>query len=392
MAKKASARHVGIEVRHRGGCPANAGGACGCPPSYRAEVWSARDQRRLRKTFPTLAAAKAWRHDAAAAIHHGTLVAPSDKTLRQAAGEWIAGARSGAIRTRSGDHYKPSAIRGYEDALRRKALPVLGSARLSEVTRVDLQRFVAGLMGEGLGASSVRNTINPVRAIYRQALAFGEVTVNPTAGLQLPAVRGRRDRIATPAEATRLLAALPDQDRGVWATAMYAGLRRGELLALRWCDIDLDAGVIHVEQAWDIREGVIEPKSRAGVRTVPLVRLLRAELVRQRILTGRASGLAFGHTAEQPFYPKTLSVRAHKAWCDQALNPITLHECRHTFASLMIAAGVNAKALSVFMGHSSITITLDRYGHLFPGSEAEAASLLDTYLEQRAAPSTSTTG
>ena len=82
MAKKASARHVGIEVRHRGSCPANAGGACGCQPSYRAEVWSARDQRRIRKTFPTLAAAKAWRHDAAAAIHHGTLVAPSDKTLQ----------------------------------------------------------------------------------------------------------------------------------------------------------------------------------------------------------------------------------------------------------------------------------------------------------------------
>ena len=59
---------------------------------------------------------------------------------------------------------------------------------------------------------------------------------------------------------------------------------------------------------------------------------------------------------------------------------IGLHECRHTFASLMIAAGVNAKALSSFMGHSSVTITLDRYGHLFPGSEAEAAGLLDEYL------------
>jgi integrase len=62
------------------------------------------------------------------------------------------------------------------------------------------------------------------------------------------------------------------------------------------------------------------------------------------------------------------------------LNRITLHECRHTFASLMIAAGVNAKALSTFMGHAAIGITLDRYGHLMPGSEAEAAGLLDAYL------------
>lgn len=70
---------------------------------------------------------------------------------------------------------------------------------------------------------------------------------------------------------------------------------------------------------------------------------------------------------------------AVEAW---KLTPITLHECRHTFASLIIAAGVNPKALQTFMGHSSITVTLDRYGHLFPGSEGEAAVLLDAYLAE----------
>jgi integrase len=373
-------RYVGIEVRHRRGCPASSGGACSCQPSYRAEAWSARDRRRLRKTFPTFAAAKAWRQDAAAAIRRGTLAAPAPKTLAEAAAEWLSGARSGAILTRSGDPYKPSAIRGYEEALRRRVLPELGKTKLSELSRVDLQRFVARLMGRSLGASTVRNTLIPVRAIYRQALTYGEVSVNPTTGLQLPAVRGRRDRIATADEAAELLAAVPDGDRAIWATAMYAGLRRGELLALRWSDIDLDAQVIHIEQAWDVKEGVIAPKSRAGVRTVPVVRLLHAQLVKQRLLSGRSSGLAFGRSPDLPFNSRALSSRAVAAWLHRGLNPITLHECRHTFASLMIAAGVNAKALSVFMGHSSITITLDRYGHLFPGSEAEAASLLDAYL------------
>jgi integrase len=72
--------------------------------------------------------------------------------------------------------------------------------------------------------------------------------------------------------------------------------------------------------------------------------------------------------------------RAQAAWSAAELTRITLHECRHTFASLMIAAGVNAKALSTYMGHSSIQITYDRYGHLMPGNEAEAAGLLDAYL------------
>ncbi|TMK97772.1 MAG: hypothetical protein E6G34_08735 [Actinobacteria bacterium] len=72
--------------------------------------------------------------------------------------------------------------------------------------------------------------------------------------------------------------------------------------------------------------------------------------------------------------------RARRAWKDAGLEPVTLHECRHTFASLMIAAGVNAKALSTYMGHATISVTLDRYGHLMPGNEAEAAGLLDAYL------------
>jgi integrase len=88
----------------------------------------------------------------------------------------------------------------------------------------------------------------------------------------------------------------------------------------------------------------------------------------------------FGRTASEPLGPESYQRRADAAWREAGLKRITPHECRHTYASLMIAAGVNAKALSTFMGHANIKITLDLYGHLFPGSESEAAALLDTYL------------
>ncbi len=91
----------------------------------------------------------------------------------------------------------------------------------------------------------------------------------------------------------------------------------------------------------------------------------------------------FGRTATRPFSETALRKRAAKAWEANGLTPISLHECRHTFASLMIAAGVNAKALSRYMGHFSIVVTLDMYGHLMPGNEGEAAELLDAYLKQR---------
>jgi len=76
-----------------------------------------------------------------------------------------------------------------------------------------------------------------------------------------------------------------------------------------------------------------------------------------------------------------LQERADEAWKEAGLKRLTLHDCRHTFASLAIAAGVNAKALSTYMGHSGVSITLDRYGHLMPRNEAEAAGLMDAYLE-----------
>ncbi len=83
-----------------------------------------------------------------------------------------------------------------------------------------------------------------------------------------------------------------------------------------------------------------------------------------------------------PFRTSALWRRSKRVWMAAQLNPIWLHERRHTFASLMIAAGVNAKALSAYMGHATISITLDRYGHLMPGNEKEAAGLLDAYLER----------
>jgi integrase len=142
----------------------------------------------------------------------------------------------------------------------------------------------------------------------------------------------------------------------------------------------LAEGVIRVKRSWDLKEGAIEPKSSAGRRKVPIAAILRDYLLIHR-LDNRA-GLVFGRPDGTPFATSTVSQRANKAWKAAGLRGITLHQCRHTFASLMIAAGVNPKALQTFMGHSSITVTLDRYGHLFPGSEGEAAVLLDAYLAE----------
>jgi integrase len=352
------------------------------------------------RRFPTLAAAKAWRADAHTAIKAGTMRAPTRTTLRQAWAAWLAGARDGTIRARGGQPFKPSTLRGYEAAMAEsgETMRALGAARLSRITRQDVQALADRMLAVGADPSTIRNALMPLRAVFRRALRDGVVAVNPTTDLELPRVTGRRDRIAAPAEAVELLAALPETDRAVWATALYAGLRAGELMALRWSDVDLAAGLIHVRRAYDPKaHEFVAPKSRAGARRVPIAALLRDVLLEHKLRQDYAGeALAFPRPDRRPFSGSALRQRALTAWAAEtarrreedetapALRPITLHECRHTFASLMIAAGVNAKALSTFMGHSSITITLDRYGHLFPGSEDQAAELLDAFLAQAA--------
>jgi integrase len=138
-------------------------------------------------------------------------------------------ARSGRGRTRSQSlrrPYKPSALRGYELGLRTRVLPALGDKQLSEIRRSDLQRLVNRLMAEGLSASSIRNALLPVRAIYRNALALDEVAVNPTTGVQLPAVRGRRERIASPGRGSRADRRVPEAGPGALG---HRALRRASL-------------------------------------------------------------------------------------------------------------------------------------------------------------------
>ena len=169
-------------------------------------------------------------------------------------------------------------------------------------------------------AATVTTIITPLRAVFKREISRDRLTVNPTADLQMPAVRGGRDRIADPTEGARLLAALNDQDRPIWALAMYAGLRRGEIEAARRGGIDLAAGVIRVERGWDDVEGEIATKNRRN-RKVPICDVLRDHLAD---VEGPGEALAFGETASEPFDPKKLTARADTAWEDAALNRITL--------------------------------------------------------------------
>ncbi len=332
----------------------------------------------------SLAEARAWRVDAQAGLQAGTLSAATGPTVAEAAEEFIAGMKSGTFRQKGGRTYKPSAIRGYERDLNNHAMPELGSKRISRLQRPELQRWVDGLTIPERSPSTVRNAVAALRALIGFAELRGWVHLNPCNGIRVPSGEKARDRIASPAEAATLIAAMRPADRATLGFAVYAGLRLGELLALDVPAIDLEGGWIYVHRSWD-REGkqFVPTKSRKP-RKVPIIDKLAALLADHFVLLDHPSdGLLFP-SANNPEWPTDAGIlrrRTHAGWKKAGLKPLGFHEGRHTYASIGIAAGLNPKTLSTYLGHATITITLDRYGHLMPGSEIEARAILDAYLD-----------
>jgi integrase len=196
--------------------------------------------------------------------------------------------------------------------------------------------------------------------------------------------------VASAEEAGELLAALPADLRALYAGAFYAGLRRGELRAIRWEDVDVAGGVITVRRGWDDVVGEIALTPGKGFRTVPVIALLRDYLVESREREGREErDFVFGASGDRPFAPSRVGRSAARAWSEEnaarsgrgeePLVPIRLHDCRHTFVLLMYDAGLSLERIGDYIGHSPAYM-IDRYRHLLEGDEAEMRRIMDDYL------------
>lgn len=153
-----------IKKRHTSNCPALRDKRCACRGGYRAEVYSPRDKKKLRKTFTHKGEAESWAADIKHGIDLGTIRAPTKRTLAEAAAAWLVGAEEGTIRNRSGNRYKPATLRGYRQALEDHVLPVLGETRLNGLTTSDIQEVVDRWQATGQAPSTIRNSVKPLQA------------------------------------------------------------------------------------------------------------------------------------------------------------------------------------------------------------------------------------
>lgn len=409
-------RYQGVFARHQLSCAIGEGRRCNCSPSYYGVVWD-KDAGKHRRTKrqSELNAARNARADLRETVQKGTLPTGSALRLGEARAKFVQAAREGVALNKWGRRYRKRAVEDLDSALAH--LPErLGGRSLDDVKRGEVQALVDTLSANGMSGSRIRSVVNALRSLYRWAQDRELASHDPAQRVKLPANAAKaRDRVATPGEFAELIAALYKptprerreevsrsprdalRDAVPFALAAYATARSQEIRVLDWEHVNLDLGAI--ELAGDEEGRKPGGSWRIAPLVAPLLSLLREEWMAQ----GRPrKGKVCPPRAQRRtglLALNTLQTRVHRRWRDLGMEPIGLHEARHTAATWLDHAGVSPKVASQIMGHKTpeyqagaARITLERYTHTLPGELERARDLLDKFLAERTKESQGTAG
>jgi len=318
------------------------------------------------------------RREAAQALGRFAASYDAHKVVQRNAGRQTVGEFADSWwKTRAG--HRPSTRVRDREALDRDVLPFFRDAQLGRLENADVQQWIEKL-SQRLAPSSVRRTYVVLDQLLAVAVERGIIVANPTNGVQLPRIVRAEAHFLTPGELESLASAIERRYRAMVLVMAWGTLRIGEASGLRRSDVNLDAGTIRIENnAVQVLGRPVEgpPKTRAGRRsmTMPasIVEELACHLDRQP-----GTKYVFGPSGERPLLADDWRTRP---WCRAVLaaqlNPLRPHDLKHTGVALLALAGVDPSEISRRAGHSSVAFTYDRYGHLFPEIDKQAATKLD---------------
>jgi integrase len=328
-------------------------------------------------------------------LEQGSYVKPNKISLGELLRQWVKEYASMNTTDRTQE--------SYTSIVERHLIPGLGRVSLIELQAQHIQSYYAKKLADGRadgkGGLSARSVVYHHRILSSAldyAVKMGLVVRNVAKVVEPPRVARVTMQTLSPEEVSRFLDIARDTDYYVYfATLLYTGLRRGELLALRWRNLDLGSGKLSVvETAYRLGSGeyrIKEPKTAQSRRTVilppSLVELLRGyrfdqELLRIQLGIGlNADDFVFIRPDGSPVNPNAITLAFRRIIKRAGLKDIRIHDLRHTHASLMLKAGIHPKVVSERLGHANIGITLDLYSHVLPGLQEAAAVKFDGILE-----------
>ena len=278
--------------------------------------------------------------------------------------------------------------------MRNHVLPSFADRPLGSVTRTDVQAFVAEVQAKGLAASTVRQCYLLVAGVYSSAVESDLITRSPCRRIHLPKVDQEEMRFLDQDEVSALIDAMDPRYPALIATAAYTGARFGELAALQTSRLDLLGGTLTVTEQLTEVKGRLEtrpPKTPASRRQIALPRSLCGIVAEHLTKSPPVNGYVFyspnGARLRRTSFRRRFFLPAVRASVGE---PLRFHDLRHSHVSMLIAQGEHPKVIQTQLGHSSIRVTLDRYGHLFEGLDEAAAARLDETLAANRADQTRT--
>jgi integrase len=286
----------------------------------------------------------------------------------------------------------------YTRMVDRHVVPALGGTTVQALTPPKLNAFYADLLASGLAPKTVRNVHAVLRKALGDAVRWGLLVRNVAGLAEAPKVSATRKpdmHVWTPEQLRDFLAGIEgERFYAALVLAAHTGLRRGEVLGLRWDDVDLEAPRLSVRQAllsvaYEVR--VSDLKTDNGRRTVDLdartvavLRSWRREQLEERLAIGpgyRESGLVFTRPEGAAIHPDLFSKTFDRLVARSGLPVIRLHDLRHTHATLLLRASVPVKVVSERLGHANAAFTMNTYQHVLPGMQAEAAAVFAALVE-----------
>lgn len=333
-------------------------------------------------------------------LDKGAYIKPNKITISEYIPKWYETHRRGL---------SPTTDRRYRDYINTHILPNLGDFELQKLTTLQIQEFINYMLErgnkcssniKGLSAKSVRDCIILFKQALKQAIEWGMLSRNPADGVRIPTVTRRDPVILTEEQAQSVLDSLTGTYGYIPALISYhTGMRLGEVIALSWDAVNLDAATIEVQQSYTLtdeegRPVIKEPKTKAGRRTVEIGHTLIAELVNyrkdqleQQIAAGanwrNNLNLVCTKVNGVPISSKAIGHLFSRRARSLGYN-VTFHGLRHTHVSMLIKAGVPINTISARVGHSTPSITHDIYAHLLPGMGRDAVDLFERMLVEQA--------
>lgn len=276
---------------------------------------------------------------------------------------------------------KPSTLRSYQDILKNHLKPILGDFQLTGITTAMLQKYVAKRL-ESVKPKTVINELVPVKEMFKHAVRWGYLKVNPAEYVERPRVEKEEMEILIPEEIRLFLEQVTPKYIPFFLTAILTGMRRGELLGLQWGDIDWNCSQIHVRRTLWKRQ-FVTPKSKRSIRRIDMSPYLAVELKKHLMASPfkELDNLVFCNPEGKSLDPDSLVKRQFLPALRRAkIIQVRFHDLRHTNVALRIEQGQNIKYIQQQLGHASIQTTLDRYGHLIKEVNTEQAKKLDSIL------------